>query len=206
MRWLVLFLMFAGCAFKEFSPPMSLPSADAQQTFADAVERLVSRLKTAPLKNHIVYVRFKQTSGRYPQVASEMTSGISVPLLGTYSYQPVMRTRPPQEEDYAASLILQKLADAGVCLTSNPKAADMLVFVTLLASGSETTIRELSYQGVVLYYSEQMHREVKMLVSAYNPLTREMIDLLRGGAYASETTIFLLKILGPTLKEIGGSK
>jgi len=207
MRWVVLSLLLSvGCAFKQFSPPKSLPSADAQQTFACAVEHLLSKLKTDPLRNHTVYVCLKQTDGKYPQVASEMASGINVPLLGSYSYQPVMRTRPPQEEDYAASLILQKLAEAGVCLTSNPKAADMLVFVTLLASGSATTIREFSYQGVVFYYSEQMRREVRMLVSAYNQITEEMIDLLRGGAYASETAVFLLKILGPTLKEIGGSE
>ena len=206
MRWVVVWVVLSGCAIKEFSPPRSLPSAEAQQTFAWAVEHLLSKLKTAPLQNHIVYVCFKQKNGRYPQVASEMASGISVPFLGSYSYQPVMRTRPPQEEDYAASLVLLKLAEAGIHLTSDLKTADMLVFVTLLASGSETTIRELSYQGVVLYYSEQMRREVRMLVSAYNRKTGQMIDLLRGGAYASETAVFLLKILGPTLKEIGGSE
>ena len=206
MRWVVVWVLFSGCAFKEFSPPRSVPSAEAQRTFACAVEHLLSELKTAPLQNHTVCVHLKQRGGRYPQVVSEMASRASVPLLGSYSYQPVMRTRPPQEEDYAASLVLLKLAEAGVRLTPNPKTADMLVFVTLLASGSEATIRELSYQGVVFYYSEQMRREVRMLVSAYNRMTGQMIDLLRGGAYASETAVFLLKILGPTLKEIGGSE
>lgn len=209
MRWFTVAVIVCGCAFKQYSPPLSLPAADAQKTFAQAVEHLVKNLKTEPLKGHIVYVKFRERKDLQfarAKLMEEMTAGITLPLLGIYSHQPVLRTRPPQEEDYVASLILCELARRGVCLTQNPDAADITVFVILLASGAETTIRELSYQGIVLYYSEQMRREVRLLVAAYNHITGKMFNLLRGKSFAEETTIFLLKITGPVLRNVGGTR
>lgn len=203
---LLLLLSAYGCAFKRLSAPESELSAQKQRVFARAVDSAIGRLKCGVISSGRVFVHFNPIEpSEGHRVAQEVLPGASTLPIGggVVTIQPQL----PQEENYIAERIREKLARDGIILTDNREDADFVIHTLLFSSGTETTMRELSYTitffvKIVIFYSEELEHSLHLLIVAYDKENRRFVNLLDGRTVAKDIEIFLMKVYGPTISTV----
>ncbi|MCX7703942.1 MAG: hypothetical protein N2234_07610 [Planctomycetota bacterium] len=212
MRVIFLFLLFCavGCVQKYYGAPTSLLSAEKQSVFTRAVEHAVEKLSFDSIKSSKVFIHFNPPAREngdemtFQQTqalqASVPAGGFLLPVSGGGSV--TVRSQLPQEEDYIAERLRERLVSVGVKLTEKPEEADFVVYTLLFSSGTETTMREVSYQNIPFFYSEEVEHILHLLILAYDRKNKRIVRLLDGKALAKDMEVFLLKLYGPKLKSI----
>jgi|GEM_PF-1936421 hypothetical protein len=212
---LVLVVLLMGCVQKYYGAPASQLSAEKQLVFVEAVECAIQKLNIESVKAGKVFLYFNpsKTTDEY-LIAQATQSGLTVqdtvpagfllPVSGGGFV--TVRSQLPQEENYIAERMRERLVRAGIKIVQTEEEADFIIYTLLFSSGTETTMRELTYQNIPFFYSEEVEHLLHLLILAYQKSEKRFVRLIDGKAVAKDMEIFLLKTYGPKLKTVREDK